>query len=118
MKVRYNYGLKGLARDLRRNSTPAEKRLWYLLKALSQPFRRQRPIGSYIVDFYCTSAKLVIEVDGESHFTPGGLEQEAARTAYLEGLGLQVLRFTNHEVLANAEGVFAVVEQTLASRKF
>lgn len=85
--------------------TPAEKKLWYLLKTLPLKFRRQRPIGKYIVDFYCAQAKLVVEVDGESHFTPEGQAHDTERTAYLERQGLRILRFSNAEVMENLEGV-------------
>lgn len=113
-KVRYSYELMKLARELRRDMTPAEKKLWYFLKTLPRRFRRQRPIGNYIVDFYCPEAKLVIEVDGESHFTEQGQAYDAKRTTYLESLGLRVVRFTNAEVTQNLEGVCAEIEQLLA----
>ena len=66
---------------------------------------RQKPIENFIVDFYCPKLKLVIEVDGDSHFTPEGMDYDAARTNILEGYGLQVIRFTNDEVLHNFEVV-------------
>ncbi|MDX2006291.1 MAG: endonuclease domain-containing protein [Meiothermus sp.] len=112
-RIRYNYELIGLARGLRHNMTPAEKKLWYLLKEMPLKFRRQRPIGMFIVDFYCPSAKLVVEVDGESHFTEHGKAYDAERSAYLERQGLRVIRFTNAEVMENLEGVHQRIEEAL-----
>jgi very-short-patch-repair endonuclease len=66
---------------------------------------RPRPIDNFIVDFYCAALKLVIEIDGDSHFTEQGKQYDAERTAILEGYGLRVIRFTNVEVLQNFEGV-------------
>lgn len=113
VKVRYNYGLKGLARGLRRNMTPAEKKLWHFLKTLPQPFRRQRPIGPYIVDFYCASAKLVVEIDGESHYTEQGQAYDSERTKYLQNLGLRIIRFANTEVNTHFEGVCLEISRQL-----
>ncbi|MCX7602396.1 MAG: endonuclease domain-containing protein [Meiothermus sp.] len=113
-KVRYGYALSERARELRRNMTPAERKLWSVLRGFSVRFRRQRPIGPYIVDFYCAEAGLVIEVDGESHFSQEGRAYDARRDAYLQSLGLRVLRFSNLEVLSNADGVALMVERALA----
>ncbi|GIW25845.1 MAG: endonuclease [Meiothermus sp.] len=94
--------------------TPAERKLWLVLRGFPVRFRRQRPVGPYIVDFYCAEAGLVIEVDGESHYNEEGRVRDAKRDAYLQGLGLRVLRFTNLELLSSAEGVASVVERALA----
>jgi very-short-patch-repair endonuclease len=95
------------ARNMRTNMTEPEKRMWYqCLKHLPQRFRRQRPIGPYIVDFYCAAHKLVIEIDGDSHTTAEAMDYDAERTAYLQGLGLRVIRFSNHEVMVNLGGIF------------
>lgn len=94
------------ARDLRKNLTPAEKKLWYdFLRTQSVRILRQRPIDNYIVDFYCPTAKLVIEIDGDSHFTAEGKEYDKQRTAVLEAYGLKELRFTNADVMKHFEGV-------------
>jgi very-short-patch-repair endonuclease len=94
------------ARELRRNMTPAERRLWYgFLHSFRPRVLRQRPIDCYIVDFYCPQLKLVIEIDGESHFTGEGKASDDRRTSVLEGYGLRVMRFNNQEVLRNLEGV-------------
>jgi len=76
-------------------------------------FRRQTPVGPYIADFYSPKHRLIIEIDGDSHFTPDGLEYDAERTAFLEGLGLRVIRFTNAEVKTNLEGVMLAIADAL-----
>ena len=84
------------AKDLRKNMTKEERRLWYdYLRKQEVRFVRQKIIGKYIVDFYCAKAKLVIELDA----------QDAARTKYLENCGLTVIRIPNNEVLSNFDGV-------------
>jgi len=102
----YDPQLGDRAKELRKNMTVAEKRLWHgYLKTF--PFRvlRQRPIDHFIVDFYCSGLKLVIEVDGDSHFIDNGPSYDQERTQILEGYGLTVLRFTNQQVLSDFEGV-------------
>jgi very-short-patch-repair endonuclease len=107
----YNRKLVPLAKQLRHNPTPAERKLWYdYLRDF--PFRvlRQRPIDNFIVDFYCAALKLVIEIDGDSHFTEEGMAYDRQRTAVLMGYELRVVRFTNEEVMHNFEGVCQVLE--------
>ncbi|MCC7492193.1 MAG: endonuclease domain-containing protein, partial [Fimbriimonadaceae bacterium] len=101
------------ARELRRDSTPAEQRLWPRLRraALGAKFRRQHPLGPFIVDFYCFERGLVVEVDGDSHYTPEGLESDSARDTYLAGLGLDVLHVTNAEVHDSLEAVVEAIEE-------
>jgi very-short-patch-repair endonuclease len=103
------------ARRLRRNSTVAEKRLWHALRSALPDFkwRRQMPIGPYIADFACFSAKLVIELDGGQH--ADACEQDAARTRAIQGQGYRVIRFWNTEVLENAEGVVGRIAEQLSS---
>jgi len=102
----YTHNLIPRAREMRTNMTEPEKRMWYqCLKQLPYRFRRQRPFGPYIVDFYCAAHKLVIEIDGDSHASAGAQEYDAERTAYLQGLGLQVIRFNNREVMETLDGV-------------
>jgi len=92
---------------MRSNMTESEKRMWFqCLKRFPKRFRRQRPFGPYIVDFYCAEQKLVIEIDGESHSTPDAMAYDAERTAFLESQGLRVVRFSNLDVTENIEGVF------------
>ena len=96
------------ARKLRRDATHAERLLWSKLRRHQVDglqFRRQSPIGRYIVDFVCPAAQLIVEVDGGQHTA----ERDAARTAWLEGQGFRVLRFWNDEVLKNIDGVLRVI---------
>jgi len=86
--------------------TKEERHLWYdFLKDYPVPFHRQKTIGRFIVDFYCASAKLVIELDGSQHYTENGFAYDAERDAYLRGLGMTVLRYSNHNVNSNFQGV-------------
>ncbi len=101
----YNPQLVARAKEMRKNPTIAERKLWGYLRSFPVKFWRQRPIDNFIVDFYCPKLKLVIEVDGDSHFTDSGLIYDQERTRVLEGYGLRVIRFTNDEVLQNFEGV-------------
>jgi very-short-patch-repair endonuclease len=111
----YNPKLVERAKVLRKNMTPAEKKLWNnYLKIFKFRVLRQRPIDNFIVDFYCADLKLVIEVDGDSHFTSEAQDYDNSRTAILEGYGLNVLRFTNEEVLNNLEGVCQRIEEMIS----
>jgi len=86
------------ARRLRREMTPHERKLWYLfLRTYPVKVYKQRIIGKYIVDFYCASAKLVIEIDGSQHYGEQD-SYDAARTAVLESYGLKVIRYSNREI--------------------
>jgi very-short-patch-repair endonuclease len=92
----YNRNLITKAKKLRKNMTSAEKKLWYeYLRTFPLRVLRQKPIDHFIVDFYCAKLKLVIEVDGDSHFTDDGIQSDRRRTEILEGYGLTVIRFTN-----------------------
>jgi very-short-patch-repair endonuclease len=108
---RYTRSLIPNSRRLRRDMTDAERKLWSLLRnnRLGVRFRRQVPYDLYILDFYSVKAKLVIEVDGGQHFTPRGKRRDEIRDADLRGDGLEVLRFTNADVLTNSEGVEQVI---------
>ena len=101
----YNPQLVARAREMRKNPTVAERKLWGYLRNFPVKFWRQKPINHFIVDFYCPKLKLVIEVDGDSHFTDSGLVYDEERTRVLEGYSLRVIRFTNDEVVQNFEGV-------------
>ncbi|WP_394371801.1 endonuclease domain-containing protein [Salegentibacter tibetensis] len=90
--------LKGYRKILRDNLTPAEAFLWNYLKARKlegKRFTRQHSIGNYIVDFYCASEKLIIELDGEVHLNSNAEEKDLKRTEYLQGLGFKIIRFEN-----------------------
>ena len=113
--VPYNRRLKMPSRALRREATPAERKLWFeFLSYLPEKFTRQKPIGSYVADFYCSSARLVIEIDGDSHFTAAGAAHDAQRTAVLAGLNVRVIRFTNLEVREQFEAVCMRIQKALA----
>jgi very-short-patch-repair endonuclease len=104
----YNKDLKGVARSLRKNMTDAERTLWSMIRrkqAKGRLFSRQKTIDNYIVDFYCASAALVVELDGGQHYTPEGREQDRRRDADLAARGLTVLRFSDRDVLTNLESV-------------
>lgn len=105
------------ARNLRANATPPERAMWRLLKPFRDQgfhFRRQAQIGSYYADFACHHAKLVIEVDGDTHAVGDGPERDVTRDKYLRGRGFEVLRFSNADVVRNPEGVFEMIETMLA----
>jgi very-short-patch-repair endonuclease len=104
--IDYRRRLKRSARMLRHDPTPAERKLWFeFLRDLPIRFTRQKPLGEYIADFYCAGEMLVIEVDGDSHFTNAGERYDAYRTGELEAKGVRVLRFTNLEVMQQFEAV-------------
>ena len=99
MPYDYNENLSDNAKDLRKNMTPEERQLWYdFLKLLPLTVNRQKVIGSYIVDFYIHSARLVIEIDGMQHHSVEHLEKDVKRDAYLSSLGITVLRYDNDTV--------------------
>jgi len=99
----YNNKLNDRARELRKNMTESEKKIWQFLRKLPYSVLRQRVIDNFIVDFYCAHLKLVIEIDGESHFTEEGIGYDKERTEILEGYGIKVIRFSNNEVINNFE---------------
>ncbi len=100
-----------LAKELRKNMTPWERKLWYeFLSAYPVRFQRQKAIGNYIADFYCAKAKLVIELDGSGHYEPDKLQQDAERTCNLEAMDLTVLRFTNNDITTNFRGVCEYID--------
>ncbi len=103
------------ARELRKNPTDAERRLWARLRRQQiegRQFRRQAPIGRYIVDFVCFARKLIVEVDGGQH----GVDADAERTSWLEGEGFRVLRFWNNDVLGNTDAVVEAIRDVLRER--
>ncbi len=103
------------ARELRKEMTSAEKTLWQQLrsKQLGVKFRRQHPVGPYITDFYTRDVGLIIEVDGDTHFTPEAEAYDSVRTDYLHQLGLTVLRFTNLEIFQHLDGVLSQIHQAI-----
>ena len=118
--LRYNPQLKGRARSLRANLTDAEQRLWARLRRkqiLGVQFYRQKPIGNYIADFYAPAVRLVVEVDGSQHFDLLQAEYDRHRTAYLKGLGLQVLRYTDRQVLMELDSVAEEIFRARGGKK-
>jgi very-short-patch-repair endonuclease len=114
----YDKKLKERARTLRNNMTFSEKKLWYgYLKDCGYPFLRQKPIDNYIVDFYCSKLKLVIEIDGETHITEKDKKYDSKRTKTLEGYGLKVLRFWNDDILKGIEVVSEMIEDEIEKIK-
>ncbi len=102
--------MKQKARELRKNQTISEAKIWHLVRAkqiAGLKFRRQHPIQPYIVDFVCLDKKLIIEVDGGQH--ADAIEYDEKRTQFLESNGYKVIRFWNNDVLHNIEGVYEVI---------
>lgn len=101
-------------KQLRRNSTEAEKKLWQYLRNKQfegLKFYRQYGIGNYIVDFYSPSLKLVIELDGSQHFTPDAQEYDKIREYFMKSLGIKTIRFNNNDVMKNIEGILESIRK-------
>lgn len=108
-----------IAKGLRQRQTEAEKLLWFKLRnrqLYGVKFRRQQPVGNYIVDFVCFEEKLIIEIDGGQHNENSMKENDVQRTEWLEVKGYRVLRFWNSEVINNIEGVLDNIREVLAQR--
>lgn len=107
---------KDRRQSLRNAATDAERLLWQQLrhKQLGVKFRRQHVIGDYIVDFYCPTAKLVIECDGGQHYEPDTMYYDSERTEYLNALGMTVLRYDNRQILTQTPAVVEDIMQWLA----
>ena len=117
VKLNYRAELRPEARRMRKNMTPQESKLWYqFLKKHPKQFRRQKIFGSFIVDFYCAAAHLVIEVDGGQHFTDQGRAYDRERTWYLESLGLRVIRFSNHQIDQGFINVCSQIDKAIATQ--
>jgi very-short-patch-repair endonuclease len=102
---------------LRSEMTPNERKLWYLfLRKYPVKVYKQRIIGRFIVDFYCASAKLVIELDGSQHYEPQGMAYDSERSAFLTALGLEVLRFSNRDVDMDFRSVCTRIDITIQKR--
>lgn len=104
------------ARGLRKDQTPGEKVLWRKIRERrfhGFKFRRQVPIGPYIVDFLCTEKMVVIEIDGDSHYEPGAQERDEQRETYLRAQGFDVLRFGNRQTIQELDAVLAKVGRVL-----
>ena len=109
--------LIGVAKVLRMEMTPQEKHLWYdFLRYYPMKIYKQRIIGRFIVDFYCASAKLVIEVDGSQHYEPQGIAYDEERSAFLSALDLVVLRVSNRDIDRNFRGVCEQIDIAIQNR--
>jgi len=118
MSLDYNEKNITLAKNLRKNATPQEKRLWYdFLSKYKTRFQRQKAIDHFIADFYCHKAKLIIEIDGSQHYTEKGTQKDEFRTEILAEYNLKVVRFANHQIdndfQSVCEYIDAVVEASL-----
>jgi len=117
MPQEYNRDLIPRAQEMRNDMTPQEQHLWFgFLRNYPVRFRRQSVIHHYIADFYCSKARLVIEVDGSQHLKPDVKEYDEIRTKTLEQLDLLVLRFTNDEVEKQFDLVREKIDQTVKQR--
>lgn len=116
--IPYNPVLKEKAWELHKNMTPAEVKLWQHLRRkqiVGYDFDRQRPLGNFIVDFFCKELMLAIEIDGESHNWQEAAEKDAQRQKKLESLGVRFLRFTEWQVQKEIEGVLGAIENWILS---
>jgi very-short-patch-repair endonuclease len=113
----YNTTERGAYRKkLRKSLTPAEATLWKCLQRsqiLGRKFRRQFSIGRYVLDFYCAECRLAIELDGQGHFEINADLHEVARTKYLEGCGIRILRFENEVLFNNMEAVLEAIKAAI-----
>ena len=111
MQPKYNKALIPFAKTLRKNMTKEERHLWYdFLRDYPVRFVRQKVLGKYIVDFYCATAKLVIELDGSQHYEPSETTSDNIRTAFLEEYDLTVIRIPNNAVTQNFRGVCEYID--------
>lgn len=117
MDYKHNPKLTGNARNLRKGMTKEERHLWYdYLRSYPVRFLRQKVIDDYIVDFYCASARLVIELDGSQHYEDRGREYDEKRTAVLRERGLTVIRIPNNELMKNFRGVCEYIDVIVQQR--
>jgi len=106
------------ARELRKNATPQERKLWYeFLRNHPARFRRQQPIGPYIVDFFCSSARLAVELDGGGHYEEEQMHYDRRRDDFLRSQNIQVLRFTNLDVQKEFSAVCETIDRAVTPEK-
>ena len=109
--MKYNHGNVNLARTLRKEMTPWERKLWYcFLSKYPVRFQRQKPIEGYIVDFYCAKARLIVELDGGGHYNREAFKKDSYRAKKLEELGMTIIRFCNLDIDRNFYGVCTVID--------
>ena len=113
----YNKANITLAKNLRKNMTPWERKLWYeYLRTYPVRFHRQKAIGNYIVDFYCAKGRLVIELDGGGHYTEEQIKADQQRTKELENMNLSVIRICNLDIDKNFRGVCEYIDLIMQER--
>jgi very-short-patch-repair endonuclease len=107
--------LESFRKELRNNSTSAEATLWKSLKSkqLGEKFRRQHSIGNFVLDFYCPSCRLAVELDGAPHFTEEGMKHDAERKKFLMDKQIRVIRFENARVFENIDEVLSEIRREL-----
>lgn len=117
--IPYDRRLKMISRGLRREMTDAEQRLWYRLRRKQLhdvQFYRQKPLGEYVVDFYAPVVRLVIEVDGSQHSETPAMVADGHRSAALRGMGLEVIRFDNRQVLLETDAMVKEIRRFIDAR--
>ena len=115
--MKHNRKNESLAKQLRQDMTPWERKLWYcFLKDYPVRFQRQKCIDNFIADFYCFQAKLVIELDGGGHYDPEMQKRDEIRTKIIEEYGLKVIRFCNLDIDKNFYGVITVIDNEVKQR--
>ena len=117
MNRTHNPKLTNLSKELRKSMTKEERHLWYdFLRSYPVKIYKQRIVGPYIVDFYCASAKLVIEIDGSQHYDATGQNYDARRTGYFEELGLMVVRYSNADINVRFSEVCDSIDHVIRQR--
>ena len=115
--LKYNKKLTPIARDLRKEMTAKECKLWYnFLKNYPIRIRRQKVIANFIADFYCAKAKLIIELDGKQHLSQENSEYDTFRSDYIKTMNIEVIRFSNDEVNSNFDIVCAKIDYEIQNR--
>lgn len=114
---KHNNSLTKFAKNLRKSMTDEERRLWFcFLRDYPVRFLRQKVIDGYIADFYCSKAKLIIEIDGSQHFDDENIESDEQRTGQFELRDLEVIRFTNIDINTNFKGVCEYIDNIVQQR--
>ena len=117
MRFKHVPRLTPRARELRKNMTPEERHLWYdFLRTYPVRFLRQKVVGGYILDFYCASVKLAVEVDGTQHYAPDQIQYDAERERYLNGWGITVVRVPNTDIRTAFSEVCTKIDQIVQTR--
>ena len=117
MPINYNSKLIPRAKELRKKMTRHERHLWYdFLKNYVVAFQRQKTIRSFIADFYCFKARLIIELDGSQHYSEQGLAYDNERDAILKSCDLEILRFSNRDIDEHFDSVCEVIDRTVKER--